>query len=133
MVYIFVGAAGMAGALFRYCLGIFSEGLWDFTFPLGTFLANMIGSFMLGLFTTYFIQTKKVSPKAATAIGTGLIGSFTTFSTFSVETVNLLSHSHVLLALVYVVGSASGGLMMSWAGYTVGMNTYRNKQKGATP
>ncbi|PFA67664.1 fluoride efflux transporter CrcB [Bacillus sp. AFS015802] len=132
MVYILVGAAGMVGALLRYYLGILAGDWWDFTFPIGTFLANMIGSFTLGWVTTYLFQLKKIHPMAATAIGTGLIGSFTTFSTFSVETVNLLSHSHLFTAFLYVLGSAFGGLLMSWAGYTFGKHTFtQSKQKGA--
>jgi fluoride exporter len=120
MVYILVGAAGTVGALLRYYLGIFAGGWWDYTFPLGTFLANMIGSFTLGLLTTYIFQMKKIHPMGATAIGTGMIGSFTTFSTFSVETVNLLTHSHLFIALIYILGSVFGGLLMSWAGFVIG-------------
>ncbi|MBN8191245.1 fluoride efflux transporter CrcB [Bacillus sp. NTK074B] len=132
MVYIFVGAAGMVGALLRYYIGIFTGDLWNHTFPLGTFLANMIGSFTLGLMTSYIFRIKKLHPMLTTAIGTGLVGSFTTFSTFSVETVHLLSHSHLVIASLYLVGSASGGLLMSWAGYKIGMHKFTQyKQKGA--
>ncbi|MCR8850358.1 fluoride efflux transporter CrcB [Rossellomorea sp. SC111] len=120
MIYILVGAAGMVGALLRYYLGIFAGGWWDYTFPMGTFLANMIGSFTLGYVTTYIFQMKKIHSMAATAIGTGMIGSFTTFSTFSVETVDLLTHSHLFLALIYVLGSVFGGLFLSWAGFRLG-------------
>ncbi|KPL58942.1 fluoride efflux transporter CrcB [Rossellomorea vietnamensis] len=120
MIYIIVGAAGMVGALLRYYLGIFAGGWWDYTFPMGTYLANMIGSFTLGYVTTYIFQIKKIRSMTATAIGTGMIGSFTTFSTFSVETVDLLTHSHLFLALIYVLGSVFGGLFMSWAGFRLG-------------
>jgi fluoride exporter len=125
MIYILVGAAGMVGALLRYYLGIFAGGWWDYTFPLGTFLANMIGSFILGYVTMYVFRRKKIHSMAATAIGTGMIGSFTTFSTFSVETVNLVTHSHLFTALIYVVGSVLGGLMMSWAGFKIGKQQYK--------
>jgi fluoride exporter len=132
MVYLLVGAAGMVGALLRYYLGIFTGDWWDYPFPLGTFLANMIGSFILGLVTTYIFQKKKIHPMAATAIGTGMIGSFTTFSTFSVETINLLNHSHLFLALIYVIGSVFGGLWMSWAGFTIGKQKFnQHKRKEA--
>ena len=132
MVYVLVGAAGMVGALLRYYLGILTGDWWHYTFPLGTFLANLIGSFTLAMVTTYFFQMKKFPPVFATAIGTGLIGSFTTFSTFSVETVNLLSHSHLLIAFLYAGGSACGGLLMSWAGHTIGKIKFNQyKEKGA--
>ena len=131
MIYLLVGAAGMVGALLRYYLGVFAGEWWDYTFPVGTFLANMIGSFALGYVTMYIFRMKKVHSMTATAIGTGMIGSFTTFSTFSVETVNLLTHSHLVLALIYILGSMFGGLFMSWAGFTIGKQQYNlHKQKG---
>lgn len=129
-VYMFVGAAGMTGALLRYYVSI----LFDFGgitgFPMGTFLANMVGSFALGLFTTSIVALKKLQPHLLKAIGTGLIGSFTTFSTFSVETVELMRQGLVGIAFPYVLFSLAGGLLLSGCGYYMGKVLYR---KGGTP
>ncbi|RBW69060.1 fluoride efflux transporter CrcB [Bacillus taeanensis] len=120
MIYVFVGLAGALGALFRYSISISTASLWFFPFPLATLLANIIGCFMLGWFTTRIMKQNKVSKPLAAAMGTGLIGSFTTFSTFSVETVMLLEEKLIITALLYVVSSFIGGLLFAWFGYQLG-------------
>ncbi|BCB03629.1 fluoride efflux transporter CrcB [Bacillus sp. KH172YL63] len=129
MQYIMIGAAGMVGALLRFFLGIGVNGIWEEPFPVATLLANLIGSFTLGFVTMYLFQLKKVQGVMATTIGTGLIGSFTTFSTFSVETVALIRDSHYFEAFLYAVISLVGGLFMAWAGYLSGRHLY-NRRKG---
>lgn len=130
MIYFLVGVAGMAGALLRFFLGDVVGLLWVGLFPLSTFLANMVGSFVLGWFTTHLTPMKKLHPFALTAIGTGLVGSFTTFSTFSVETVQLMKGSHWFMALFYVFLSLFGGLFMSAFGYYRGKRLYRKWKEG---
>lgn len=120
MIYVWVGVAGAGGALLRYYLGLAVGFWWLGLFPLSTFIANMSGSFVLGWFTAYILKFKKFSPRLLTAFGTGLIGSFTTFSTFSVETVHLLEKSHWGAALGYVGLSLFGGLAMSASGFNIG-------------
>ncbi|HEX7065842.1 MAG TPA: fluoride efflux transporter CrcB [Bacillales bacterium] len=124
-IYLLVGAAGMAGALLRYYVSIMIEPGWMSGFPLGTFSANMIGSFVLGWFTTCIVALKKMPPPVLKAIGTGLIGSFTTFSTFSVETVELLQQGLWEAAFLYVFLSLAGGMLMAGLGYHVGHLIYR--------
>jgi CrcB protein len=120
VVYVVVGLAGIAGALLRYYLGLFVGDWWNGLFPMATWLANMIGCFALGWMTTYLPRRSNLPSYAATALGTGLVGSFTTFSTFSVETVQLLRTSHWGMALFYVCLSLCGGLAMSWLGFRFG-------------
>jgi fluoride exporter len=126
MVYLLVGAAGVVGALLRFYLGVYVHDWWHYSFPLGTLLTNLIGSFVLGWGTMYLFKLDKLHPNLVTSIGTGLIGSFTTFSTFSVETVELINHSQWAIAFIYVTLSVLGGLLMSWVGYSLGkMQFYR--------
>lgn len=120
MIYLWVGAAGMVGALLRYYLGLVIGFWWLGLFPFATLIANMLGSFALGWLTMYIAKIKRLSPDLLTALGTGLVGSFTTFSTFSVETVGLLRESHMALAFTYVFFSVVGGLAMSAFGYNLG-------------
>lgn len=128
MVYLIVGAAGIAGALLRYYLGLSLSGWWDQSFPLATLVINLIGSFVLGWITTYLGKLPKFHPALVTGIGTGLIGSFTTFSAFSVETVELIQASKWESAILYVLLSLWGGLAMSWAGYELGKSQLQQKE-----
>ncbi|HEX6922713.1 MAG TPA: fluoride efflux transporter CrcB [Bacillales bacterium] len=125
MIYLLVGAAGMIGALLRYYVGLIFDSGWAWGFPLGTFLANMAGSFVLAWFTTYISAMKKIHPHVLTAVGTGLVGSFTTFSTFSVETVQLLRQGDWQVAFIYVLLSLIGGLFLSGLGYYTGKSLHR--------
>ena len=128
MNYLLVGAAGMIGALLRYALGLAVPGdVANGAFPAGTFIANMVGSFVLGWFTTHIIALKRLHPHLLTAIGTGLIGSFTTFSTFSVETVQLLRGGYTEMAFFYAGISLIGGLFMSAAGFYVGIALFKRR------
>lgn len=120
MFYVSVGIAGIIGALLRYLIGISFNQWWLYYFPLATFLTNMVGSFILGWLTTFLPHIKSLHPNIKTALGTGLIGSFTTFSTFSVETVNLINAHKWGIAVLYVLLSLWGGLFCSWFGYRTG-------------
>ncbi|MHC9160946.1 MULTISPECIES: fluoride efflux transporter CrcB [Exiguobacterium] len=121
MLYVYVGLAGAVGALARYGLGLMVDSLGSSVFPVATLLTNLIGSFLLGWLTHMFLRTGKPSPQFVTIVGTGMIGSFTTFSTFSVETIRLLEESRIGLALLYVFLSITLGLGSSWLGYRVGV------------
>ncbi|MBS4211212.1 MULTISPECIES: fluoride efflux transporter CrcB [Neobacillus] len=115
MVYFLVGITGALGAILRYWIG-----LWLFkgdSFPFSTLTINLIGSFLLAWFTTNLFKRVSLPPMIATAIGTGFVGSFTTFSTLSVETVQLFHDGKVVLGVLYVAISVIGGLIMSRLGF----------------
>ena len=122
MNYLLVGIAGIIGALLRYLVGFSFSKWWFHDFPLATFITNMLGSFILGWFTHFLPRLKFLHPHMITALGTGLIGAFTTFSTFSVETIQLISTGKWGTALLYVLLSLSCGILFSWVGYQAGMN-----------
>ena len=117
VVYFVIGLAGAAGAFLRYEMGIFFNQYAFGTFPLATFTANMLGCFALGWLTARLTKAKTLHPYFKLGIGTGLIGSFTTFSTFSVETVALLKDSHLFIAGLYAALSITGGLAFSFLGF----------------
>jgi len=118
LAYFWIGIAGFFGAILRYSIGLF---LFDESevFPFATLTINLIGSFLLSWFTTAIVKRFSIPDHLKTAIGTGFIGSFTTFSTLSVETVALIHNNELFLALVYVLISIVGGLIMSRLGYRV--------------
>ncbi|WP_160725972.1 fluoride efflux transporter CrcB [Bacillus sp. USDA818B3_A] len=121
MNFLLVGLAGIIGALLRYFLGVYFGQRWFHDFPLATFITNIIGCFLLGWFTNLLPRFKFLQPQFITAVNTGLIGSFTTFSTFSVETVQLIIAAKWGTAILYVLLSLWGGLLFAWLGYRSGL------------
>lgn len=115
MIYLLVGIAGSLGATLRYTLGLLL--FHEASFPLSTLCINLIGCFLLAYFSVGMFARSKMSVSVKTAIGTGFIGSFTTFSTVSVETVTMLTEGDIVLGCIYIFFSLVGGLLMSSFGF----------------
>jgi CrcB protein len=111
-----VGCAGILGALSRFYLGTWIQTWWIHPFPLGTLLINYLGCIVLGWFTCWTTNRANVPAWLRIAFGTGFVGSFTTFSTFSAETVELLRNGLWGTAVLYVLLSLWGGLFLAWCG-----------------
>jgi CrcB protein len=118
--YLLVGAGGFIGANARFVLARATGALIDTPFPLGTFLVNMSGSFLLGILGALVAQ--KVSPDAEAlrlALGVGFLGAFTTFSTFEFETHALLEDGSWMAATTNMFASLLVGLIAVRAGIVV--------------
>ncbi|WP_459910964.1 fluoride efflux transporter CrcB [Desulfotomaculum defluvii] len=115
---------GVFGALVRFYLGTSIQQLTMTGFPYGTLTVNLLGSFLLSFIAYGSTLLWKLPRNYLLAINTGCIGSFTTFSTFSVETINLLEQGNFLAALVYVIISVAGGLALSWMGIRMANKFY---------
>jgi CrcB protein len=105
---VFVG--GAVGTLARAGLEELAArdpGRW----PWPTFVANIVGAFLLGYFTTRLLERLPVSSYRRPMLGTGLCGGLTTFSTMQVETVRMLEHGHYALAIGYTAASIAAGLL----------------------
>ncbi|GKU84163.1 MULTISPECIES: fluoride efflux transporter CrcB [Niallia] len=124
MIYFWVGIAGTLGAILRYMIGV--SLFTNSTFPYATLMINLIGSFLLAWLTTNLFKRLSISPIIATTLGTGFVGSFTTFSTLSVETVNLFRAGNIVLGLSYVFVSIIGGLAMSRLGFKVSQEVQKS-------
>ena len=92
-----VGIGGFLGALGRFVLSGWAQKIWGGTFPFGTLLVNVLGSFIIGFMVLYFEQS--IAPQQKALIMTGFLGALTTFSTFSLETVLMLQEQLYLKAL----------------------------------
>lgn len=125
MVYLYVGVGGAIGSFFRYVLSQISFPVWNH-FPIGTLLVNLIGTFLLGWLTARIMPSEKMSHAMKTGISTGIIGSFTTFSTLSVESVQLINQSHFAELGVYLSFSLVGGIILSAYGYYIGQRGVAN-------
>ena len=112
---LFVGIAGAIGALCRVGIGEMFNGS-----PIVTMTVNLLGTFLLCLFSADIMRQLTTDKHLQTAITTGFLGSFTTFSAFSLETVVLFQTGQVLLASLYVFVSISGGLVFGMLGFRIG-------------
>lgn len=123
MKYVAVGLAGAVGALSRHLLGLWLSALLPTQFPLGTLLINLTGSLLLGFVTGFGVERGQLPEPWRQPVTVGLIGSYTTFSTWSVDTVLLLDAGHWALALLNVAASLVLGLGAVWMGYELAGRT----------
>lgn len=114
-----IAGAGAAGALLRFGLSNGIYRLLGREFPYGTLVVNVLGSLFIGYFFVLFLERTIVSDVWRSAILIGLLGSFTTFSTFSLETLNLFNEGAHLRAAINVVLSVVLCLAGTWAGFTL--------------
>lgn len=110
---IAIGLGGAAGALARYGVDqvtIRRIGAVPAAFPWGTLLINVSGSFMLGVLFVLLVEPANGPPWLRAALTSGFLGAFTTFSTFSVQTVQLAEAGRGVLAIGYVLASVVAGI-----------------------
>jgi fluoride exporter len=114
---IFIALAGLAGTLVRYWLSGFVTRQYGETFPWGTLIVNLLGSFVAGAMYYFTEERLLISPTLRTVIFIGLLGGFTTFSLYGLQTFTLLRDGQIGLATLNVALSNVLGLLMVWAGY----------------
>lgn len=100
-----IGAGGAAGAIARFGVSHASNLVLGTEFPYGTLIVNVLGSFLIGLIFVLLIERAMLSPVWRSALIIGFLGAFTTFSTFSLQTLALFEEGRLLAALAYVGSS----------------------------
>lgn len=116
MKILLMGCGGFVGAIARFYVTKFGNMMLGEKIPFGTVLVNIIGSFTLGFIVTLSVHKMVISEDMKLIIGTGFLGAFTTFSTFSVETVYLMKEGAYLPAAAYVALNLFVGLAMAVGG-----------------
>ena len=116
---VLIGAAGLIGTLARYWLSGWADERWGATFPAGTLIVNLLGCLAIGFLFQATEEKYLIDPVLRSAILVGLLGGFTTFSSFGVQTFNLLREGEIFLAGINVAVSNVAGLILVWVGYTV--------------
>ncbi len=116
---LWIGLGGCAGAIARYWLSGLVAARAGVVFPFGTFVINVSGSFTLGLLLG-LLEQQAIPPVTRLALGTGFLGAYTTFSTFTYETIRLVEEGSILLATVNVAASLVLGLGAAFAGLAAG-------------
>jgi CrcB protein len=113
---IFIAAGGILGALLRYGISGLIQGYLNGSFPWGTLIVNLLGCFMIG-FLWQISELIIISPNIRVFIFVGVLGAFTTFSTYGLETINLLRESEIKYALSNIFLSNILGLLMVFCGF----------------
>ncbi len=118
-VWLAVAVGGAIGSMLRYGIGQLTTNVLGTTPVLATFTVNVSGSFLLGIFCTLYNDRLVTSIELRVLIGVGLIGGYTTFSTFSFETIRLIESgesikaiANILTNLLFGIGAAYLGILM---------------------
>lgn len=108
MNFICIALGGFIGAVSRYLI---SNLIPSSNFPLSTFIINITGSLVIGFVLLLSYERWSATPQFRLFLAIGLLGAFTTFSTYAVETLDLINQGRVLLAFSYYVGSIVAGVL----------------------
>ncbi len=116
---LIVGAGSFTGGVLRYLVSKLLQNIGSQSFPISTFLVNLIGCFAIGLFYGLFERNNLMNTDVRLFLTVGLCGGFTTFSTFINESYQLLKEDNFLYLFAYTSVSLLGGLFVLYIGYTV--------------
>ena len=116
MKILLIGIGGFIGAIARFYVTKFGNSMLGEKIPFGTVLVNILGSFILGLVVTLSVEKMVISEDMKLMMGTGFLGAFTTFSTFSVETVYLLEARSYAPAFTYMALNIFVGITFAFLG-----------------
>jgi CrcB protein len=113
---IFIAIGGATGALLRYAVSGFVHSYANGTFPWGTFVVNLTGCLFIGILWQMF-ENLSFSPHARSFIFIGMLGAYTTFSTYGLETFNLMRERELGYVLLNLLGSNVLGIGMVFLGF----------------
>ena len=119
-LYVAVAVGGAIGALSRFSVSrLVATHFSDWSFPLATFSVNIVGSFLLGVCYVFVAEKMTLAPHVAAFVTVGFLGSFTTFSTMSLDFYHLLTEAKYLIAAIYMSGSVFLGLIAAALGIII--------------
>jgi CrcB protein len=122
LTYLWIALGGALGSVARYACSSLAAHAVGETFPWGTLIVNVVGSFVIGLFATLTGPDGRwlVAPDARLFVTIGVCGGYTTFSSFSLQTLNLVRAGEFTAAFGNALGSVVLCLISVWAGYVAG-------------
>lgn len=117
---LLVGAGGFIGSIARYLLGGWVQRVLDNPWlPWGTFVINVLGCLIIGLLAGISDTRQAIAPEARLFLMIGILGGFTTFSSFGLETFRLLQDGQWVASAANAIGSVVAGLVAVWLGFTL--------------
>lgn len=111
-----IGFFGLLGVFARYFLSLGINKLLPSAFPFGTFIINILGSFIIGIIFVAGVEKTHISPLIRLGIMVGFLGGFTTFSSYSLESTLLLERGKIMVALCYFILSPALGILFTYCG-----------------
>jgi CrcB protein len=114
--FILVGIGGFIGSIARYLVAVAMSGVVSSSFPWPTLIVNVAGCFLIGVFFAVSDRGSQLSPEWRIFLTTGFCGGFTTFSTFSYESLRLLQDGEYFYVAIYVLASVVIGLLATLLG-----------------
>jgi len=120
--YVAIAVGGTIGCWARYGMTNLVQTIYGRDFPYATMSINLLGSFLMGFLFIETLERLPASPELRTGILTGFLGGFTTFSTFSMESVLLVEQGYVLRAILYMVLSTTLGFIAAFGGAYLARN-----------
>lgn len=115
-----IALGGAFGAVMRYGASLGVYAVLGRGFPWGTLFVNVAGSLLMGMLSILMLERYNIGPEWRAAVLVGVLGSFTTFSTFSIETLNLLEQGDVMRAAGNILVSITVCLAAVWFGVVLG-------------
>ena len=116
---IYIGHGGAIGSVLRYLTSVLVSKYWNQSFPLATFLTNVLGCFIIGIIIGLLEKNNLANGNLKWFLVTGFCGGYTTFSTFGIENHSLLQSNQSLLAFSYIALSVVLGIFAVWFGLFV--------------
>jgi CrcB protein len=116
---LYVGIGGGLGSILRYIVQVFIGRHVPLIFPLGTFVVNCSGCFLIGIFYSLATKYTTITPEWRLFLITGICGGFTTFSTYSYDGLILLRQGSNFAFMIYILGSVVLGLLATFAGAAI--------------
>ncbi len=118
-VFLLVGAGGFLGSIARYLVAIWLTDHFPSAFPYGTFAVNILGCLLIGIIFGLGQRFEWLTPELILFLATGFCGGFTTFSSFSLENLNLLQNSNYLSFGIYAISSFTIGILAVFGGISL--------------
>ncbi|MCH2038284.1 MAG: fluoride efflux transporter CrcB [Rickettsiales bacterium] len=120
MIWVYIAIGGALGSVFRYMTILATERFMGHAFPYGTLTVNVLGALIMGIVVGYLqLLNPNGNPQIKSFIVVGLLGGYTTFSSFSLDALTMIQNDHMVSLMLYITLSVGLSLLGIWSGYQI--------------